>query len=99
MKIGLAALESIFLDCDINLEEMVGGNPLEQMDSGSCHIILKKFKYEWAKTGDNISFLYAGTDATTSNLTKKGYGGVSNKISHKFKSMNVGINRWVKASY
>ncbi len=43
------------------------------MDHKKTHDFLKSLKILWADNGDNISWFYAGTNATTSKMTKTGH--------------------------
>ncbi|KRX04616.1 Endonuclease/exonuclease/phosphatase [Pseudocohnilembus persalinus] len=100
MKVSLCALELIFKqEHNLQLEQIVQGNPLFKMDESPTHPFLKQFKYLWAYNGDNISYLYAGTDAATTSLTKKGYQGLQNQIKHKVICANVGFKRLIQSQF
>ena len=53
---------------------------------------LKIIKYQWGDSGDAISKLYAGTNATTTKMSKDGSNGWTGMFEHSLK----GIQRFYK---
>ena len=53
----------------------------------------------WADSGDSISMAYAGTQATTSNMTKNGDKQILNKLKNKLGQGKVGFQRFLKGQY
>ncbi|KRX03656.1 hypothetical protein PPERSA_04208 [Pseudocohnilembus persalinus] len=96
MKIGALALSDMFLVLNYNLKEkqLSGINILEHLDINSNlqNTILINFKHQWADMGDNISQQYAGTGASTTQITKTGQAGMFEK---SFK----GIQRFYKQNF
>ena len=90
-------LEEILKYLGIEAEKVLGGKVLEKMDLPTPHPFLEDFKVLWADSGDNISNVYAGTDATTSNMTKNGQSNFLDKITHKVNGTMVGLKRLVTA--
>lgn len=46
-----------------------------------------------------MSLIYAGSDATTTKLTKNGYKGFTNKLSHKITSLSIAFTRVIKSKF
>ena len=51
---------------------------------------MRVYKESWADMGDYISIQYAGTESTSTNVTKNGKKGILGGLQH----MNVTINRF-----
>ena len=100
MKIAAMILTLIFEESlGINLANYTGGSVLEKMDSKSVIPFFKDLKHMWADSGDSISYAYAGTQATTSNMTKHGNKQIINKIKNRLGSGKVAVQRFVRGQF
>ena len=92
MKLMFLATINILEAMGTALPKVLTSNPLDILDEPNkkegVHPFIVQFKNLWADNGDDLSFLYAGTGCTTSEVTREGKQGIFGIIGHGIKAIS-----------
>lgn len=79
----------------VDTEPIFGVRFINTPKDSKIHPLMQKYKDLWAENGDYISIQYAGTNSTSTSVTKNGKQGFLGYFQHGL----VSINRFYQGNF